>query len=116
MIDVVFLLLIFFIVTQQTVMDEARAAVDLPSGVGRPGPVLIQAYVMPDGYQIRSADFARAVPLGYFETLPEQLGPGYPLLIKVSPDADHAQLVALLDTCKKVGLDKLQVITLKADD
>lgn len=116
MIDVVFLLLIYFIVTQKDEISEAHLAVNLPSPNAAqqtdvkpkllelevyPGKVLLQGVQKPLA-QIRET-------LAYLAKLDSE----QTVIVKTSVMAKTSELVQILDLCKGVGLDKLNVVTLQ---
>ena len=122
MIDVVFLLLIFFIVTHQDEMVEAHMSINLPSAASAPSdapkPKLIEIQIPPDSDMDGKYLLMGATPMdvdGIEEVLAGQavLDPDATIIIKVSPRAEQRKLIALLDRCKKVGLTQLNVLTLK---
>ncbi|OGV72327.1 MAG: hypothetical protein A3K19_15310 [Lentisphaerae bacterium RIFOXYB12_FULL_65_16] len=118
LIDVVFLLLVYFVLTQTQQMLEAHLAVTLPSPDRptrpppfvpqpflelqvRPGQVLLQG--VPRSLSTIRADLAT---LARFD--PEQA-----VIIKSHVMAKTEELVAVLDLCKGVGLTRLSLMTLK---
>ena len=116
MIDVVFLLLIYFIVTQKDEISEAHLAVNLPSPNPaqqtdvkpkllelevHPGRVLLQGVQKPLS-QIRET-------LAYLAKLDSE----QTVIVKTSEMAKTGELVTVLDLCKGVGLSKLNVVTLQ---
>ena len=118
MIDVVFLLLIFFIVTHQDPNYEAHVAINLPSPSetesDEPPPQTLEIHVshVPGEYYIRGekADITHLIERleQYARYDTEQT-----VVIKVSQQATHEYLMMLLDGCKKAGLSNLNVLTLK---
>jgi len=116
MIDIVFLLLIYFIVTHRDEKTEAHLAVNLPSPNAAPTtevkPRLLELEVHPGQVLLqgapRSLDQIRET-LAYLAKLdPEQT-----VMVKTSVMARTAELVSVLDLCKGVGLEKLNVVTLQ---
>lgn len=112
MIDVVFLLLLFFIATFVSTKPESHLEVGQgTAGRSATGPTL-DVRVLPDGYEVMGRprtlskveeDLVRKV----------QGDPDMPVFVKVSPAALEGQVVALLDVCGKIGLRKLLIQTLK---
>lgn len=115
MIDVVFLLLIYFIVTQKDEITEAHLAVNLPSpGSAKTtetkpqlleievydGQIALRGKVMPD-------DATFAALMNNFRD------PELTVMIKVSTGARARDLVKVLDYCQGAGLTKLNVVTLR---
>ena len=117
MIDVVFLLLIYFIVTQKDEISEAHLAVNLPSPnqnqQTETKPKFLELEVHPGG-QV----FLQGVPkplaqvretLAYLASLDSE----QTVIVKTSVMATTEDLVTVLDMCKGVGLEKLNVMTLQ---
>lgn len=116
MIDVVFLLLIFFIVTHKEELVEAHMAINLPSPSSVPSetkPQLLEVQVRAGGNYVLNGK-----PLGLegIETTLHsiaQFDSEQTVIIKVHPASIQRELINLLDSCRKVGLTKLNVLTLK---
>lgn len=114
MIDVVFLLLIFFIVTQRDVISEAHLQVNLPTGGGPSDKILalIDVRVMPNAYYYKgkeqSIDYIAAKLKENFVICPDAK-----VDIKTKLDAKHKKIVAILDACKASGLKSFNLQTLK---
>jgi biopolymer transport protein ExbD len=114
MVDVVFLLLIFFVVTMK--VDDVLAS--LP--VSKPGtetkmpdippPPMLKIRVMSDGYYANSKRTT-------LESLEESLmkisafSASQDIIIICSEESEHSQLVRLLDTCAKTGFTNLHLFT-----
>lgn len=115
MIDVVFLLLIYFIWTYQIEAPEAHLVVNLP---GKPDTVQqpperppLELKVYKDNYYFRE----RVVSLYTIRRTLTTIGeadPDVTVIIQVSELAPTANLVRLLDRCKAAGLTNLNVVTL----
>jgi len=116
MIDVVFLLLIYFIVTQKEEISEAHLAVNLPSPnplqETKTKPNLLEIEVLPGQELVQGAP--RSLP-AMKDTLQylAKLDPDQTVMIKVSQLARTKDLIQVLDMCKAVGLNQLNVMTLK---
>jgi biopolymer transport protein ExbD len=116
MIDVVFLLLIYFIVTQKPEISEAHLAVNLPSPDAAPTtdvkPRLLELEVHPGQVFLQGAprpmDRIRET-LAYLA----KLDPDQTVMVKTSVMARTEELVNVLDLCRGVGLTKLNVVTLQ---
>ena len=123
MIDVVFLLLIYFIVTMQDEITEAHLAINLPS-VGAPSSAaaeeikVIKIFVEQNGYmyQIPPKPQRSISPqnLQIFLRDNKDKAAKADLIISVSPNASMQSLVTVLDYCAHYGYTKLNV--LKAND
>jgi biopolymer transport protein ExbD len=118
MIDVVFLLLIFFIVTINPTDILSAPSVARPKTDITPPPPdveLFKIYVEPDGYRIDSARFVGETG---FESLRSHLkrvakfDSTLSVQVVCMDNAKHAELVRLLDVCYAVGLEKLALMTM----
>ena len=116
MIDVVFLLLIYFVVTQKEEISEAHLAVNLPSpnaaAQNDVKPKLLELEVHPGRVLLQG----RAHSISKIkETLSylAKLDPDQTVIVKTSLMARTGELVQVLDLCKGVGLSKLNVVTLR---
>lgn len=116
MIDVVFLLLIYFIVTQKEEISEAHLAVNLPSPnpsrQAEAKPKLLELEVHPGQVMLQGAPRSAEI---IEQTLGDlaKLDAEQTVIIKVSQMARNGELVSVLDLCKGVGFSKLNVVTLK---
>ncbi|MFA4945193.1 MAG: biopolymer transporter ExbD [Lentisphaeria bacterium] len=116
MIDVVFQLLIYFVLTFKQEIPEAHLAVNLPSRPkspppGTPPPVL-NLTVQPRAYLLGGAPIA----LDRLRTELKELGalnPDVTIVIQVSQSAKADQVVKVLDACKGGNLSQLNLMTLK---
>jgi biopolymer transport protein ExbD len=115
MIDVVFLLLIYFIVTQKDEVSEAHLAVNLPSpNVAQKQenpPRPIELTVLRDKILLRG----RAMTVKQIHDTLEPFAkedPDLTVMIKTSTNAYNGELVSVLDLCRSLGLTKLNVATL----
>ena len=112
MIDVVFLLLLFFVATSVSERTEAYLSVNNPGIAGEPGPPPMEAEVHPSEYRF----MGRAMTL---DKLEDQLmamtasNTEMAVFIKVNPSASEGELLDLLDRCSKVSLTNLNIQTLK---
>ncbi len=113
MIDIVFLLLVFFIVTFQSQLVEAHLVVNMPTGgYGPRSPALLTLTVLPG----RCLLLEREMPLDRIAAWLAQAtvhAPDTTVLIKVSPEATEGELVRVLDLCTELKLTRLNLMTLK---
>ena len=114
MIDVVFLLLIFFIVTATTVIDEAHVAVNLPSPSGPPAEpkLTLDLYILPNSVYMNN----RKINDAQLEERLNNLISGTPDIsvnVKVDGNTKQERLVEVLDICKKSKATKLNILGLK---
>ncbi len=115
MIDVVFLLLIYFIVTHKEELSEAHLAVNLPSpGVAKTQevkPRLLELEVRPGEVYLQGVPR----PIEIIEQTLAFLGnldPDQTVMVKTSLAARTHELVRVLDLCKKAGLTKLNLVAI----
>jgi biopolymer transport protein ExbD len=115
MIDVVFLLLIYFIWTYKDEIPEAHLQVNLP-GPGAeqqgPPPEVVDLEVHPGEYRLRNKTLSLSVITETLENIGEKT-PNVTVIIKVNQSALTRELIALLDACQGVGLTNLSVITVE---
>jgi len=115
MIDVVFLLLVFFVVTIEPVDILAALSVARPQPDSNPAPPpdpgeLITIEVHPTGYSVNRSwmGFAeirtKLHHLGAISTRPG-------ILVICYMDSTHSQLIRVLDLCAEVGFENLSVMT-----
>jgi len=121
MIDVVFLLLIYFIVTQKPVIEDTLLGVNLPSGGGSSGSseagqlFTIDVIKMGPGsdtfYNVNGMPTPLAAMKDQLLMLAEN-DPDTTVIIKCGPNAKHNKLVTVLDSCAEAGLSKLNLVEL----
>ena len=125
MIDVVFLLLIYFIVTQKPIIEETLLSCDLPSPGGSPPkekPTLLTVEAI-RFYKNLPATAPKELRTYYLnqikmdiDQVKEQLraiaqeNPEQTVIINCGPNAAHQKLVQILDVCAEVGLKNLNVV------
>ena len=111
MIDMVFLLLIYFLLTfaPQDLVAHLGANTPAPQpGEGATKPLLMIT-VEEDGYSILGARLSA-------ESLEEKLqrlsiDPDQAVILLCRPESRHENMVRALDTCLKVGMNNLSVIS-----
>ncbi len=116
MIDVVFQLLIFFIVTlkQEDILsnlDVSRPAPDSKPPQDEDRVELLDIMVYKDGFVMKG----RAVSLRELDRQLTRLASyskKISVIIKCTGDSPHAYLVQLLDVCSKVGLQNIAVFSM----
>lgn len=121
MIDVVFLLLIYFIVTQKPIIENTLLTVDLPAPGGKPKDKPVQLFTI-DVHRIDPAP-EQDLNIYYvnqqkwnFQDLRAQLkktaelDPKQTIIINCGPNARHQKLVQLLDACAEAGLLSINVV------
>ena len=118
MIDVVFLLLIYFIVTYKEEIPEAHLAVNLPQPNPAkpppdvPPPLLLELEVHPGAYMLRGREMS---PTSIESVLRQMaaLDDELTVIVKVNQRAKTKNLVAVLDICQSVNLKNINVVTLE---
>ena len=115
MIDVVFQLLIYFIVTLHPVdvvtnLDVFQPAPDPTANPNDKPPQLLRVGVLFDGYTFNDAPMRLE---GIDKTLGKlaEKDAGLTLMIAVSAHSEHGQLVKLLDICAKNNIRSLSVVS-----
>jgi len=121
MIDVVFLLLMYFIVTQEEVIEDTFLQVNLPGGVPpidftkEPPPPPLKIDVMKlrensdEYYHINGVPFHINDLREYLRTVAEN-NEKTTVIINCGPNARHRKLITLLDMCNEFGLTKINLI------
>ncbi|HMP77586.1 MAG TPA: biopolymer transporter ExbD [Kiritimatiellia bacterium] len=115
MIDVVFQLLIFFIVTQKPIDTMANLDVFRPSPESKQEqmqtpPKMIRIQIFADGFTIND----RPVGVVELESLLVRLAGierNQTIMIMVSGSSKHEDLIRVLDLCAKTGLSNLSVVS-----
>lgn len=111
MIDVVFLLLIFFIVTLRPADVLARLDVTRPApSTEEPTIPLVTISVTRSGYFINGKTYPLEDLHRHLAKL-ASLSPYTALVISCADDAAHSRLVKLLDTCSVVGLTQIALVS-----
>ena len=122
MIDVVFLLLVYFIVTMKPTLDQAWVAVNLP---GPPDPNAtppdeippppIDIYIQSGNYMYRNNALSLSQMESELKNIRAMNGGDSDMAIniKVSLKARHSKLIDLLDLLSKVGLTNFNLHSLK---
>ena len=116
MIDVVFQLLIYFIVTQREEVTEAHLAVNLPApGAAKASenkPKMLELEVHPGVLLIQGAQ-REVSEIGDMLVAFGQRDKDMTVMVKVAMDSFATDLVTALDLCDKAGLKNLNVVTLR---
>ncbi len=116
MIDVVFLLLIYFIVTYKEELPEAHLQVNLPSpsqtqSTEPPQPPL-EIEIHPRQFYFRSMPLSPETIRNALASLAAS-DPDITVVIKTNVAAPMKNLIKILDICKAVNLKNLNVMTLE---
>jgi biopolymer transport protein ExbD len=114
MIDVVFQLLIFFIVTLKQQDILAHLDVFRPQPDSKPPPEeikdMLEITVSSDGYWMNGS----RIPFRSMDrriTKLAKYSQDMPVIIKCTLDSPHKYLIKTLDSCSKAGLTKISVFT-----
>ena len=120
MIDVVFLLLIYFVVTMKDEISEAHLAINLPAAGAPPAAAtaeeikVIKIFVKSSGlsYQVPPKPIKDISPLNLQKFLGDNKDRAAKsdLIISVSPSAPMQSLVTVLDYAAQHGYTKLNVL------
>lgn len=112
MIDVAFQLLCFFLIATHPVDVVANLEVSRPTGIdsGTAGPNAIRVTVLPDGYSVNDRRMDATQMAAILGRLADH-DPDQTVLIQCLNDAPHGRLVEVLDTCAKVKLTNLAVVS-----
>lgn len=118
MIDVTFLLLIYFIVTSKEIVDEAWVSVNLPGppppeAVPDEPPPTIDIFVQSDRYIYQGNDKDLDDMEKTLMGLSSAMGEDVTINVKVSLKAKHETLVLLLDRMNKAKLQNFNLHSLK---
>lgn len=112
MIDIVFQLLIFFVIAFRSDDLIAHLDVSRPSGVN-PDPLAaghVQVTVAQQGYLVNE----RLVSLQTLTSLLGRIahfGTNQAVLVACNPDAEHGRLVRVLDACHSVELEHIALVS-----
>lgn len=116
MIDIVFLLLIYFIVTQREEITEAHLSVNLPApgsakaSNNKPKMLEIEVHAgrtLLNGTPIDMPNLQKML-LSFGRNDADMT-----VMVKVSDEASASELVATLDICENAGLKNLNVVSLR---
>ena len=122
MIDVVFLLLIYFIVTQKEIVEDTFLTADLPAPGGVPPAKPVTLFTIdvtlqhPENSELDLQTYHVNGRRWKFDDLKEQLvrtgetDPDQTIIINCGPNAKHRKLIRLLDACAAAGLKKLNLV------
>ena len=115
MIDVVFQLLIYFIVTIKPIdvitnLDVFRPAPDKNAPKDTPPPNLVRIGVYQDGYTVNDNPASLEALDGALAKM-ASIDAGQTIMITVSAISEHGMLVRALDLCAKNGLKSLSVVS-----
>jgi biopolymer transport protein ExbD len=115
MIDVVFQLLIYFVVTMKPVdvvahLDVFRPSPDPSAEQPEEKPKLIRITIFADGYTINDRQVSEADLTNLVKKL-AGFDPNQTIMIMCTALSPHKRLVKVLDLCSEAGLKNLSVIS-----
>jgi len=115
MIDVVFQLLIYFLVTFTTPdvlahLDISRPAPDPTQKEQRTPPKMIRVNIYTDGFSLNGRAVSRTELSSILNRL-ASFSKSQTVLITCSGSSTHAKLIDVLDICAESGLSKLSVVS-----
>jgi biopolymer transport protein ExbD len=115
MIDVVFQLLIYFLVTFTTPdvlahLDISRPAPDSSQTEQRTPPKMIRVNIYVDGYSLNGRAVSKE-ELGRILNRLAGFSASQTVLITCAGGSEHARLIDVLDICAESGLNKLSVVS-----
>jgi len=116
MIDVVFQLLVYFVVTIKPVDVSAHLDVFRPSAKQAPKevtepPKMIQIQIFPDGMAMNGRDVNLASLTKILGKL-AAISKTQTVVIMCTPESKHDQLINVLDRCARYGLSNLSVMSM----
>ncbi|OGV53901.1 MAG: hypothetical protein A2X49_15590 [Lentisphaerae bacterium GWF2_52_8] len=119
MIDVVFLLLIYFIVSQKPIVEDTLLGMDLPAPGGKPKSdkpmtmltidVAKLAKNSDDVYHVNGQPFFFNDLKNFLKQTAEN-DKDTTIIVNCDPNAKHKKLIRLLDTCQEYGMTKLNLV------
>jgi len=118
MIDVVFLLLIYFVVTQKPIISEAHLAVNLPSPQAeqppsdQEPPIEVRIRIRPKEYTLQGHKIDLDALRSELASYGAKTEVKYSIIIETHIFARNQQLVNVLDACSASGLKNLNILTL----
>jgi biopolymer transport protein ExbD len=118
MIDVVFLLLIYFVVTQKPIISEAHLAVNLPTPNSQQPPsdeeppIEIRIRIRPDSYSLQGRKIDMDSLRSELASYGAKKDAKYSIMIETHIFSHNQQLVNVLDACSASSLTNLNILTL----
>jgi len=118
MIDVVFLLLIYFVVTQKPIISEAHLAVNLPSPnaeqppTDQEPPIEIRIRIRPSSYTLQGQKITLDALRSQLASYGAKEDVKYSVIIETHIFSRNQQLVNVLDACSASTLKNLNILTL----
>ncbi len=121
MIDVVFQLLIYFVVTQKPIIENTLLSVDLPAPGGKPKDKPVQLFtidvhkILPDPKEDLNVYYVNQQKWNFDDLRAQlmktgELDPKQTIIVNCGPNARHQKLVQLLDACSQANLTSINVV------
>lgn len=121
MIDVVFQLLIYFVVTQKPIIENTLLSVDLPAPGGKPKDKPVQLFtidvhkILPDPNEDLNVYYVNQQKWNFDDLRAQlmktgELDPKQTIIVNCGPNARHQKLVQLLDACSQANLTSINVV------
>jgi len=116
MIDVVFQLLVYFVVTFEpmdilTALSVYRPSPDATAKSDAPPPEVVKITIFNGGtFTMNEKPLARANLRNMLFTLAD-LNPSQTIMLQCTANSEHEHLITLLDMCSEAGLNNLSVIS-----
>jgi len=116
MIDVVFQLLVYFVVTIQPVdvaahLDVFRPSASAPPKEQKEPPKMLRVQIYPAGVLLINDKSVTIDALATYLGKLAAFSKTQTVMIMCSRDSDHKDLIAVLDRCARVGLNNLSVLS-----
>ncbi len=112
LIDVVFLLLVYFVITWSAPTPEAHLTVNLPSGGEGPAGESLQLEVQSERLIVEGTPHSMQQIRPRLAEL-ANMQADVPVIVKISPKVKTDRVVEVLDMCKGVGFATVNVLPLK---
>jgi len=110
MIDVVFQLLVFFVLTFEIPDRLSRMDVYRPAGLGTPGPGALNIGVHEEGFTLNGQGINGEDLERTFNRLAD-LNPSQNIIVVATGRSKHSQLVGVLDLLGKAGLESVSLLS-----
>ena len=117
MIDVVFLILIYFIITYKKVVAEAHISINLPSlSISTSKEIQeppIKVTIKPDAYFLEQREMSLAQMESYILEQKRVLQDDVKINIYIHPDTLQQKIIDFINICKKHRVDKFNILEMK---
>ncbi len=110
MIDVVFQLLVFFVLTFEIPDRLSHMEVNRPRGMGTPGPGAMRVGVYEEGFTLNDSRVSGETLQRTFNRLAD-LDPTQNVIVIATGQSKHSQLVHVLDLLNHAGLESVSLLS-----